>query len=183
MEILPYPVADMVRINRLLNARIQKAGPDECWPFVGGKTKNGYGRVGGMLAHRAALAIHTRMLPPPEIMALHSCDNPPCCNPAHLSWGTHARNMADRNAKGRNAHGSRSNFARLSEEHAASIKLALTYGVRQTVLAEHFGVSSGLVSSIKAGTRWARVPVAETPDLGVSAQRSRSARGTLRELN
>lgn len=32
---------------------------------------------------------------------LHSCDNPLCCNPAHLRWGSHAENMAEMAARGR----------------------------------------------------------------------------------
>jgi HNH endonuclease len=32
---------------------------------------------------------------------MHSCDNPPCCNPNHLSIGTHHENMIDSMLKGR----------------------------------------------------------------------------------
>jgi len=31
----------------------------------------------------------------------HLCDNPGCCNPAHLRWTTQAMNVADALAKGR----------------------------------------------------------------------------------
>lgn len=36
--------------------------------------------------------------------ALHSCDNPPCYNPAHLRWGSDADNVRDRDSRGRKAH-------------------------------------------------------------------------------
>jgi hypothetical protein len=34
-------------------------------------------------------------------LIMHSCDNPPCCNPKHLSEGNHYLNWADSVAKGR----------------------------------------------------------------------------------
>lgn len=39
--------------------------------------------------------------------AMHSCDQPSCVNPAHLSWGSLAENNLDRDAKGHNRSGVR----------------------------------------------------------------------------
>ena len=38
---------------------------------------------------------------PGELLVLHACDNPPCCNPKHLFLGTNADNSLDCVLKGR----------------------------------------------------------------------------------
>lgn len=38
---------------------------------------------------------------PAGMIVMHTCDNPPCCNPSHLVLGTQAENLADMRAKGR----------------------------------------------------------------------------------
>ena len=45
-------------------------------------------------AHRVALML-TQGPPPPGLECAHSCDNPICCNPGHLSWQTHKQNVHD----------------------------------------------------------------------------------------
>lgn len=44
---------------------------------------------------------------PDGMVVMHSCDNPTCINPAHLSLGTQAENMHDRDTKGRGPVGER----------------------------------------------------------------------------
>lgn len=84
------------------------AGSDECWEWKASRHRLGYGnfRIGGKklgksaIAHRFAFAsFHGRE---PKGQILHSCDNPPCCNPAHLSEGSMEENMAQMAARGRN---------------------------------------------------------------------------------
>lgn len=86
-------------------ARVEKRGPDECWPWTGYRDAKGYGQIAlnrrtAEGAHRVSWALARGEIPD-GIHVLHRCDNPPCCNPAHLFLGTHADNMWDMKAKGR----------------------------------------------------------------------------------
>jgi len=87
-------------------------GPNgDCWEWTRGKNEAGYGRVNvdgkNCHAHRIAFLLYNGYLPEPGRIVMHSCDNPACCNPAHLSDGTHARNTQDKVQKGRARNGSR----------------------------------------------------------------------------
>lgn len=75
----------------------------ECWTWTG-STAKGYGQIkieGDVLrAHRVAFEMFNGPLPD-GMHALHTCDNPLCCNPRHLWAGSHLDNMRDKSAKGR----------------------------------------------------------------------------------
>jgi len=73
---------------------------NECWPFVGAIAKRGYGRFASWPAHRLAFRL-THGAVTDGLVVMHSCDNPPCCNPAHLSEGTITENNLDCQIKGR----------------------------------------------------------------------------------
>lgn len=89
-------------------SKVDKTDPSGCWPFKGFIKWDGYGWVHrqgkNMAAHRYAWML-THGEPPAGMHLLHTCDNPPCCNPSHLRLGTHLENMADRVAKGRHRMG------------------------------------------------------------------------------
>jgi hypothetical protein len=51
-------------------------------------------------AHRFSFEIHHGAIPD-GLDVLHSCDNKPCVNPAHLRAGTPSENMREAYARGR----------------------------------------------------------------------------------
>lgn len=92
-----------LRLHCLLD---KSGGPDACWPYLGALDAKGYGRLGVLrgeryFAHRLAYHYATGEVFEDEEVIMHACDNPPCCNPKHLSRGTHADNHHDMLAKGR----------------------------------------------------------------------------------
>lgn len=95
--------------------------PNGCWEWQGSLAAHGYGTVTfkkpiqeymrdlGVLtgkslynhrAHRAAYALAYGQIASGEHIC-HRCDNPSCCNPAHLFAGTQSENMVDMLEKGR----------------------------------------------------------------------------------
>jgi len=89
-------------------AKVDKsAGEQGCWLYTGFKKWDGYGwlcRGRWMTAHRYSWILAYGE-PPEGMSIMHKCDNPPCCNPAHLELGTHVDNMADMRRKNRNNSG------------------------------------------------------------------------------
>jgi hypothetical protein len=77
---------------------------DECWPWQASKCNYGYGQleVNGrpMRSNRLTYEL-THGSIPDELEALHTCNNPPCCNPAHIYAGTQTDNMQDAKKAGR----------------------------------------------------------------------------------
>lgn len=93
----------------VFNSAIDKSGgPDACWPWTRKRNDDGYGRFKCIATYPMAHRVAFRNFVGPvtdDIKVCHSCDNPPCCNPAHLFLGTQADNVADRVKKGRSARG------------------------------------------------------------------------------
>lgn len=92
--------------------RLEHYVPDrpegECWLWTGTPRRpveGDYGTiwVGGrqLLAHRHAYEMWVGPIPDWADALRHTCDNPPCCNPAHLIPGTHADNVRDAVERGR----------------------------------------------------------------------------------
>jgi hypothetical protein len=100
----PLPIPSASDIARLWNF-IDRRGQDECWPWKGARNRQGYGCFGlqgdNYQAHRVAYLVMTGK-DPGSLALMHSCDNPPCCNAAHLAPGTDKENSCDATKKGLN---------------------------------------------------------------------------------
>ena len=103
-EVVPVTPGEASRFWR----RVRNRGAGgECWPWSGATYGDSYGRmrIGGRLegTHRIAfsLASGSVVVRGALRLVLHSCDNPICCNPAHLRLGSFMQNNADMLARGR----------------------------------------------------------------------------------
>ena len=139
--------------------QVEQRGPDECWLWLGSRTRLGYGRImlSGQrrMAHRWALEFATGDSGEGRF-SLHSCDNPRCVNPAHLRRGTQLENIEDRVARGRNgaAFGESNGSAKLTTPQV----LAIRADSRTTrVLAAEYGVTPPAISAIKRRAIWSHV--------------------------
>lgn len=94
-------IADRVRAVEKFDTLVDKQGPDDCWEWQGPRNNQDYGKVSRVYAHRYACERAHGPAPSPEHVVMHSCDNPPCVNPTHLSWATQSDNMFDMWHKGR----------------------------------------------------------------------------------
>lgn len=146
------PPADV--LNRFWSS-VDQRSHDDCWPWQRSVNRWGYGRFSynyrKFHASRFALMASSRSLGR-GLMALHSCDNPVCCNPKHLRWGTNADNVRDAVQRGRcyrwngRRKGEANPVAKLTQHQADAIR-ADSRPAR--VLAEEHGVSATTIWNVR----------------------------------
>lgn len=132
-------------------SKVDIRGPDECWLWLASTNNKGYGqfRFEGTMryAHRVAWKLTHGSFPAQHL--LHSCDNPLCCNPAHLREGSQAENMADMVAKGRQQRGEGRWNCKLTDAQVAEVRTLYVSGQwTQRELGAWFGVTRPHISCI-----------------------------------
>ena len=141
------------RFWQLVNIRAD----DECWHWLGYR-EEGYGKFyieGRMVgAHELAVTFTTGEVRLPALDTCHSCDNPPCCNPAHLRFDTRQSNVDDMFARERAQVGESHHASRLSPELVRMIRERRSAGALQRDLAKQYGISAAYVSDIVNGLVW-----------------------------
>jgi hypothetical protein len=104
-------------------SKVKVGEPGECWEWTASTAKAGYGQFmfkgQPRCAHRVAKILNTGEWPDSSVFACHKCDNPSCCNPDHLFWGTSGDNARDAAAKGRMWHPPKTQMVRAHAKLAA----------------------------------------------------------------
>lgn len=139
-----------MRLAERFWSRVERGDADACWEWQAGRHTYGYGRisVGGAAQYAHRLAWTLTHGDPGELHVLHRCDNPPCCNPAHLFLGTAKDNMADKTLK------RRGKVAKLTPEDVVQVKALAKAGHSQVALGRLFGVDTTTVGGILRGRTW-----------------------------
>lgn len=132
------------------------AGLEECWPWTGELTSDGYGYVSNKPVKLRAHRVMWEHLfgSPGQLHVLHECDNRVCVNPLHLFLGTNLDNIADMIAKGRSLKGERNPLAKLT----SGIVRAIRQDVRPDAeVAAYYGVKPSTIYAVRTGKSWSWV--------------------------
>lgn len=137
-------------------------GEGECWNWTASLTQ-GYGRVRwgtkNELAHRISYYLAYGIWPG-KFLVLHSCDNPLCVNPTHLSLGTYLDNAVDRDRKGRTGDlsGEKHGRSKLREADVLQIRrMRLSTEMTYHAIGSKFGISRQQIGHIIRGENWKKV--------------------------
>jgi hypothetical protein len=136
------------------------ANPDKCWEWQAFRGPKGYGQVyvNGKHCRSSRAAWYYTYGKFPELFLLHSCDNPPCCNPKHLREGTPKDNADDRNSRNRHTHGASHALAKLTDTDVLAIRRDFNPRVVTIrALARKYGVKGGTITSILSRRTWKHI--------------------------
>jgi hypothetical protein len=173
----PLTEDDISRFHEL----VQQRGDDDCWLWLGSIKNKGYGQFWyshkQRLSHKIAYILAKGPIPE-NLHILHSCDNPPCCNPNHLFVGTNLENVRQKQERNRVIKGSAVAVSRITEDDALAIRIRYASGgVTQAELGREYGIDDSVVSDIVRGTAWAHIGGPRTSD-GRSVNVARGERRT-----
>jgi hypothetical protein len=129
-----------ISIAEMFWANVVRSGPNECWLWIGTNAGRGYGRLRwkqNRIATHVALELAGR---PPRSgqMVCHTCDNPPCVNPAHLYAGSAGDNTRDMVTRGRV---NRTEETRQRKSAALRLRWATCSSDQRQVWSAHIGAA------------------------------------------
>lgn len=169
-ELIPSPLAAPDGLRERFWSHVTRAGDDECWLWQGTTIPGGYGMFyltvhDTCLAHRVSYHLAFGPIPRRKLIR-HTCDTPPCVNPAHLVPGTPLHNARDTIARGRRgaARGEKTRAAKLTANRVMEIRALYAADATQTKeIARRFGVAPTTIRRIALGHYWSHLPGAVSP--------------------
>jgi len=145
--------------------KVEKEGQGGCWVWIGTLRPDGYGVIGLGKRSDGIARVHRLSYEwangpiPKGVFVCHKCDNRACVNPEHLFLGSAGDNTRDMISKGRNAHGERASFAKLTKEQVLGIRTRYAKGnISQYQLAKEYPVGRSMIGLIVTGERWRHLP-------------------------
>lgn len=154
-------------------SKVEVGSKNKCWNWKKSNHQFGYGqfRFNGrsQTSHRVALILYTNEINE-DLFVLHSCDNPRCCNPYHLRWGTPHENTQDCINRGRKTdppknntnppvhYGEDNNKSILNAEKVKEIRKIYQNGkFTQKELSKKFNVSKSTIAQVVNYKTWKHV--------------------------
>lgn len=158
--------------------RVIRNEPTDCWPWIArGKRihpaskygKFSIGPKGNCRTFRAPRIAHFISTGEWPELVMHLCDNPPCCNPAHLRSGTAKENIIDAALKGRMARGNRNGAhlhpervprgeqhgqSKLTADEVQAIRRLYSQGSSYSMLSRQYGVTVQAIALIAHRRTW-----------------------------
>jgi len=141
--------------NNIMESDIGKSGrmpPGKCWIWQKSTDKFGYGVVGFKhICTRAHVlsceAKNMRRTKNGEIVR-HLCDNPPCCNPDHIEFGSNKENSNDIVLSG---------SSKSFKLGPASVRHIRSSKKTNEELAKEYKVRRGTIYNVRTGRTWSSV--------------------------
>lgn len=146
---------------------------DACWVWTGSTTDKGYGKFKQesgrppVRAHRYSWEMASGKPVPSGALVRHSCDNPPCVRPDHLSVGSDADNSADMIERGRSPYQNPDSaemkafvemVRKLTDEQIEDGRRRVAGGESQRSVARDFGVDHSTIWRLIHRVNWATHP-------------------------
>jgi hypothetical protein len=155
---MPKPIVLTKEDIKTFWSYVEKRGLDDCWTWLGGHDKDGYGvfhpHIGvasWYKAHRVACFLKHG---DSGSMCCHVCNNPGCVNPKHLYPGNGKLNAADRDKTPHGIHGERCHLAKLTDSQVKQIVKLHNIGKTNRQIANYLGVRRRLVERVCTGECW-----------------------------
>lgn len=143
---------------------VDKNTNKDCWIWIGNRRGNygafsiGSRSLGNVLAHRFSWSMHNNKEIPKGMVVMHSCDNPLCVNPSHLSIGTYMENTHDMLKKGRHTYiahvGEKNGKSVLNEKIVREIRQS---NMNHAELGRFYGVATSTIRGVRSGRTWVHV--------------------------